>query len=44
MVIYSNNMTAICYITQKVMNIDNNIFSLKYDKSDPIKPLMKMLL
>lgn len=43
MVIYSNNMTAICYITQKIMNMNNNVFSLKYDKRDPIKPLMKML-
>ena len=43
MVIYFNNMTTICYITNKVLNIDNNVFSLNYDKNDPIKPLMKLV-
>jgi hypothetical protein len=36
-------MTAIGYITNKVVNMDNNVFSLNYDKSDPIKPLMKLV-
>jgi hypothetical protein len=36
-------MTAISYITKKIMNMDNNVFSFNYDKSDPIKPLMKLL-
>ena len=43
MVIYFNNMTTIGYITNKVLNMDNNVFSLNYDKSDPIKPLMKLV-
>ena len=43
MVIYFNNMTTISYITNKVLNIDNNVFSLNYDKSDPVKPLMKLV-
>jgi len=43
MVIYFNNMTTIGYITNKVLNIDNNVFSLNYDKNDPIKPLMKLV-
>jgi len=36
-------MTTIGYITNKVLNIDNNVFSLNYDKNDPIKPLMKLV-
>ena len=43
MVIYFNNMTTIGYITNKVLNMDNNVFSLNYDKSDPVKPLMKLV-
>ena len=43
MVNYFNNMTTISYITNKVLNMDNNVFSLNYDKSDPIKPLMKLV-
>ena len=43
MVIYFNNMTTIGYITNKILNIDNNVFSLNYDKNDPIKPLMKLV-
>jgi len=43
MVIYFNNMTTIGYITNKLLNMDNNVFSLNYDKSDPIKPLMKLV-
>ena len=43
MVIYFNNMTTISYITNKVLNIDNNVFSLNYDKNDPVKPLMKLV-
>jgi hypothetical protein len=31
------------YITKKVLNMDNNVFSLNYDKSDPIKPMMKLM-
>lgn len=37
---YFNNMTTISYITNKVLNMDNNVFSLNYDKSDPIKPMI----
>ena len=40
---YFNNMTSIGYITKKIINNDNNVFSLNYDKSDPIKPLMKLV-
>jgi hypothetical protein len=36
-------MTTIGYITNKVLNMDNNVFSLNYDKSDPVKPLMKLV-
>ena len=36
-------MTTISYITNKVLNMDNNVFSLNYDKSDPVKPLMKLV-
>ena len=43
MVIYFNNMTTIGYITNKVLNIDNNVFSLNYDKRDPIKPIMQLV-
>ena len=43
MVIYFNNMTTIGYITNKLLNMDNNVFSLNYDKSDPVKPLMKLV-
>ena len=43
MVIYFNNMTTIGYITNKVLNMDNNVFSLNYDKSDPVKPLIKLV-
>lgn len=43
MVNYFNNMTTISYITNKVLNMDNNVFSLNYDKSDPVKPLMKLV-
>ena len=43
MVIYFNNMTTIGYITNKVLNMDNNVFSLNYDKSDPIKPMMQLV-
>ena len=43
MVNYFNNMTAIGYITNKVLNMDNNVFSLNYDKSDPVKPLIKLV-
>jgi hypothetical protein len=40
---YFNNMTTISYITNKVLNMDNNVFSLNYDKSDPIKPMMQLV-
>ena len=36
-------MTSIGYITKKIINTDNNVFSLNYDKNDPIKPLMKLV-
>jgi hypothetical protein len=36
-------MTTIGYITNKVLNMDNNVFSLNYDKSDPIKPIMQLI-
>jgi hypothetical protein len=36
-------MTTIGYITNKLLNMDNNVFSLNYDKSDPVKPLMKLV-
>lgn len=36
-------MTTISYITNKVLNMDNNVFSLNYDKSDPIKPIMQLI-
>jgi len=36
-------MTTISYITNKVLNMDNNVFSLNYDKSDPIKPMMQLV-
>jgi hypothetical protein len=34
---------SISYITNKVLNMDNNVFSLNYDKSHPIKPVMQLL-
>ena len=34
---------SIGYITKKVLNMDNNVFSLNYDKTDPIKPIMKLM-
>ena len=43
MVIYFNNMTTISYITNKILNMDNNVFSLNYDKSDPVKPMMQLV-
>ena len=43
MVNYFNNMTTISYITNKVLNMDNNVFSLNYDKSDPIKPILQLV-
>jgi hypothetical protein len=36
-------MTTISYITNKVLNMDNNVFSLNYDKSDPIKPIFQLV-
>jgi hypothetical protein len=36
-------MTTISYITNKVLNMDNNVFSLNYDKSDPIKPILQLV-
>ena len=36
-------MTTICYITNKVLNMDNNVFSLNYNKSDTIKPIMQLI-
>ena len=38
-----NNMTTIGYITTKILNIDNNVFSINYDKSDIINPTMKLV-
>lgn len=43
MVNYFIIMTTISYITNKVLNMDNNVFSLNYDKSDPIKPIMQLI-
>ena len=43
MVNYFNNMTTISYITNKVLNMDNNVFSLNYDKNDPIKPIFQLV-
>ena len=34
---------SIGYITNKVLNMDNNVFSLNYDSSDPIKPIMQLV-
>jgi len=36
-------MTTISYITNKVLNMDNNVFSLNYDKSDPIKTILQLV-
>lgn len=36
-------MTTIGYITNKVLNMNNNVFSLNYDSSDPIKPMMQLV-
>jgi hypothetical protein len=36
-------MATICYITNKVLHMDNNVFSINYDKSDPIKPMMQLV-
>ena len=34
---------SINYITNKVLNMDNNVFSLNYDKSDSVKPIMQLV-
>jgi hypothetical protein len=36
-------MTTIGYITNKLLNMDNNVFSLNYDKNDPIKPIFQLV-
>jgi hypothetical protein len=36
-------MSLINYITKKIINLDNNIFSFNYDNSDNIDPLIKIL-
>ena len=36
-------MTTISYITNKVLNMYNNVFSLNYDKNDPIKPIFQLV-
>ena len=36
-------MTTIGYIATKILNIDNNGFSINYDKSDKINPIMKLV-
>ncbi len=42
MVNYFIIMKTIGYITNKVLNMDNNVFSLNYDSSHPIKPMMQL--
>ena len=34
-------MTTFKYIIQKIMNMDNNIFSLDYNNADPVNPIYK---
>ena len=36
-------MTTVGYIATKILNIDNNGFSINYDKSDKINPIMKLV-